>query len=97
MLSHCANSQCSKPFLRLGQGRLFLVETEPLPNAGELTPIRNPYVRAKPRHVERYWLCDECAQTWTLVHDRQKGIGLVALRRGPARTDSSPREARESA
>jgi len=28
MLSRCANSQCSRPFLRLRQGKLFLVETE---------------------------------------------------------------------
>jgi len=27
--------------------------------------------------VERYWLCDQCAQVWTLVHDR--GIVLVPL------------------
>jgi hypothetical protein len=27
MLSHCANSQCSKPFLRLREAKLFLVET----------------------------------------------------------------------
>jgi hypothetical protein len=33
--------------------------------------------------VERYWLCDECAEVWTLVHDRKQGIVLVALPRQP--------------
>jgi hypothetical protein len=28
MLSHCANPLCSTPFVRLREGRLFLVETE---------------------------------------------------------------------
>lgn len=28
MLSHCANPQCSTPFVRLREGKLFLVETE---------------------------------------------------------------------
>jgi hypothetical protein len=27
MLSQCANSRCSKPFLQLREGKLFLVET----------------------------------------------------------------------
>lgn len=82
VLSRCANAQCSKPFLRLGQGRLFLIETGPVANPGDLTPPRSPYARIPPRHVERYWLCDQCAQSWTLVHDHQQGIGLAPLRRG---------------
>ncbi len=82
MLSHCANSQCSKPFLRLGQGKLFLVETEVAVRMEDLksAAIR---VRQRPRLVERYWLCDVCAEVWTLVHDRKRGIVLVALPREP--------------
>lgn len=30
MLSRCVNDQCCKPFLRLREGKLFLVETERL-------------------------------------------------------------------
>jgi hypothetical protein len=37
MLSRCANSQCSKPFLRLREGRLFLVETGPVAEPLHLT------------------------------------------------------------
>src|SRR3974390_1811591 len=45
MLSQCANSQCSKPFLRLREGKLFLVETDRQSKPGEsVTP---PFVRAR--------------------------------------------------
>jgi len=83
MLSHCANPQCSRPFLRLRQGKLFLVETECAANSGELTGP-SPYMRQPPRRVERYWLCDQCAAVWTLVHDRKEGILLAPLPRRPA-------------
>lgn len=34
ILSRCANDQCGKPFLRLRDKKLFLVETERLTNPG---------------------------------------------------------------
>jgi hypothetical protein len=79
MLSRCANSQCSIAFLRLRQGKLFLVETECMAQAGELMPPSSPQTRQRPRRVERYWLCDQCAAVWTLVHDQHQGIVLVPL------------------
>lgn len=84
MLSQCANSQCSKPFLRLREGKLFLVETDRVSKPGE--PASPPFVRArKPqRLVEQYWLCDDCAVRWTLAYDRESGIALVPLRRPSA-------------
>ena len=86
MLSHCANSQCSKPFLRLGQGKLFLVEaTPPLETANS----QSPYARHPLRRVERYWLCDQCAESSTLVYDCEKGIVLVPLRPGLAHTGTN--------
>jgi hypothetical protein len=80
MLSRCANDQCCKPFLRLREGKLFLVETEQLTKPGSSAP---PFVRARKqqRTVEHYWLCDECAGQWTLVCDRERGVALVPLRR----------------
>src|SRR5271169_4242662 len=79
MLSHCANSQCSTPFLRLRQGKLFLVETACVVKTGEVMPPSSPYTRQRPLRVERYWLCDQCAEVWTLVHDQSQGIVLVPL------------------
>jgi hypothetical protein len=81
MLSQCANSQCGKPFLRLREGKLFLVETERQTKPGEA--IAPPFVRARAvqRHVEHYWLCDECAARWTLIYDRDRGVALAPLHR----------------
>lgn len=81
MLSQCANPKCGKPFLRLREGKLFLVETERLSKPGE--PSGPPFVRARQqaRQVEHYWLCDECAVHWTLVYDRERGVALSPLRR----------------
>jgi hypothetical protein len=39
MLSHCANPLCSTPFVRLREGKLFLLETE----SG--APVENPRAR----------------------------------------------------
>ena len=98
MLSHCANSRCTRPFLRLRQGKLFLVETEFAARSRELAAPSTPRMRLQPRRVERYWLCDECAAVWTLVHDRKEGIVLVPLSRPPVRANiASAEEYRESA
>jgi len=90
MLSHCANLQCRKPFLRLREGKLFLVEIEPTNKPGQ--PSFPPSLRARQqqRPVEHYWLCDDCAVRWTLVYDRERGIALAPLRRP---VSSAPAEA----
>jgi hypothetical protein len=80
MLSHCANPECGRPFLKLRDGRLFLVETERVIKPAMAAP---PFVRARQlqRMVEHYWLCDDCAARWTLTYGADRGIGLVPLRR----------------
>lgn len=84
MLSQCANSNCGRPFLKLREGRLFLVETERQMRPGEA--ISPPFMRARKqqRQVEHYWLCDECAAHWTLAYDGDAGIALAPLRRPAA-------------
>lgn len=81
MLSRCANSQCCKPFLKLREGKLFLVETDRVTKPGESAVP--PFVRARQqqRCVEHYWLCDDCATQWTLVYERDRGVALAPLRR----------------
>jgi hypothetical protein len=81
MLSRCANSQCGKPFLRLREGRLFLVETERAMKAGEFAVPPFVPARQQQRRVEHYWLCDDCAIHWTLVHDGERGVTLATRRR----------------
>jgi hypothetical protein len=97
MLSHCANPQCSQPFLQLRQGKLFTVETEKLADSGNLPTPASSKLRLRPRRVERYWLCPQCAQVLTLAHDRDSGIALVPLVRPVARTDALGFRSRESA
>jgi len=89
MLSHCANSRCAKPFLRLQEGKLFLVETDRVTKPGR--PMLPPFVRARRQQweVEHFWLCDECAPIWTLVYDRDHGVVLAPLRR-PATSVGAP-------
>jgi len=79
MLSHCANSQCSKPFLRLREGKLFLVEAACEPRPTEEGRRLTPFVRKPPRRVEHFWLCDRCASIWTLIQNGNQGIALVPL------------------
>ena len=79
MLSHCVNSQCSKPFLRLREGRLFLVQTNHVTEAPTKARVTGP-LRKSPQRVEHFWLCDGCAPFWTLVQNGCQGISLVPLR-----------------
>jgi len=79
MLSQCANSQCGRPFLRLGEGKLFLVETECVAGTEEKTARPSARMRQIQQQVERYWLCDQCAQVWTMVYDLGQGIVLLPL------------------
>jgi hypothetical protein len=79
MLSQCANKQCGKPFLKLREGKLFVLETELHAKPGETTSTLD--LSPKQRRVERFWLCAECATLWTLVYDHDGGIALAPLRR----------------
>jgi hypothetical protein len=94
MLSKCANQKCSKPFLKLREGKLFLVETERLTKPGESAVP--PFVRARQlqRCVEHYWLCDDCAKQWTLVYDGEHAVTLAPLRRSVASEVTKARVAR---
>lgn len=97
MLSRCANETCGKPFLRLREGKLFLVETDRVMQPGKSLPP--PFVRARRRQrlVEHYWLCDQCAEQWTLAYDREGGIVLMPLRRPTASTASADSAAHSGA
>lgn len=79
------------------QGKLFLVETECVAKPRDLPASASAPMRLQPRRVERYWLCDQCAEVWTLVQERSQGIELVPLRRAPTRASVAVAECRESA
>jgi hypothetical protein len=81
MLSQCANSQCGKPFLKLREGKLFVVEIDRVLCPGEKIPPAFVSARRQQRSIEHFWLCDDCALQWTLIYDRELGITLIALKR----------------
>jgi hypothetical protein len=77
MLHKCANPSCSTQFRRLREGKLFQVETEYFP---EVVAAGNTARKARPsRHVEHYWLCDDCCRYLTLAFDRERGMTTVPL------------------
>ena len=91
MLSHCANSQCSKPFLQLREGKLFLVETGRPEKSGHSKADAVFHARAMQPRVDRFWLCDACAILWTLISDQEQGILLAPLGK-PVASVPGPRE-----
>ncbi len=59
MLSKCANPNCSERFLRLRQGKIF--HLSPTPDVEAATGGFAPSL------YERFWLCERCCKTMTLV------------------------------
>ncbi len=71
MLSKCANPECSTTLLYLREGKVFKVESDatgPIPVDG----------KKKVRRVEHFWLCGRCAESWTLLYDKEYGIRVEA-------------------
>src|SRR5437763_3193029 len=84
MVSKCANSECSAPFLYFHRGRLFRLETE-----GRQDRRRHlgDEIGKKPlRRLEFYWLCDDCAGKMTLTFDKVSGISVQPRPATPAPT-----------
>ena len=74
MLHKCANPACPIPFRKLSQGKLFLVETEPL----AVSELRRARWRNPPSHcIEYYWLCEQCAFALTLSYEKARGVVTV--------------------
>jgi len=70
MLAKCSNPSCFAPFLRLGNGRLFLLETDP------------PLQTDKCERTEYFWLCDGCSATMTLCLAEDHRVVAVPLPEG---------------
>lgn len=71
MLSKCANPACSARFRYLHEGRIYTAMFDP-----KGTARGGGGFEETQRRVERYWLCDTCALTMTLVIS----AGRVVLR-----------------
>jgi hypothetical protein len=75
MLSKCANPGCPATFLYLHQGKLFRLDTtvEILARS----PVRK--MTSASRHIEFFWLCNQCAAELTLGYQKGTGITVVPL------------------
>jgi hypothetical protein len=69
MLSKCANPSCSTPLVYLREGKIFMMEQAPGPQAmdGKHGPAR----------VEHFWLCGPCSAEMTLVYDQKSGVMVL--------------------
>lgn len=80
MVSKCANPNCSSTFLHLSDGKLFRWDTESgLPSHADFGA--DPAARKPMRHIEFFWLCNNCARQMTLVF--QRGVGVVPIHTPP--------------
>jgi hypothetical protein len=65
MLSKCANPDCSEIFRYLHQGKIFCLAPTP-----EVEAVTGEFL---PQFEERFWLCDECSETMTVIWGRNAG------------------------
>ncbi len=72
MLKKCANPLCPNAFRVLSQGKLFQMEVD------DFVACANRKNRS-PRRVERYWLCDRCCSSLTLIFEKGRGMVTVPL------------------
>ncbi len=83
MLSKCANVRCSEKFLSLHKGRLF--HLVPSPEIAKASP------RIEASLQERFWLCERCSQTMTLIWAGAR-VQVVPL---PSKTEDTEAKAVE--
>ena len=82
-LKTCANPECTKPFRRFGEGKIFVF------------PVEDPEHWGLPCHAKQkvVWLCSRCAATIYVRLDRkQHRVQVVHLHREQQeRRGSGPR------
>jgi hypothetical protein len=75
MVSKCANPGCGAPFRYFHTGKLFRLDKEGgyerRRMMGDDSDLKKPV-----RHIEFYWLCDDCASKMTLTFDKASGISV---------------------
>ena len=77
MLSKCANPDCSESFRYLHRGKIFCLAPTP-----EVEAVTGEFL---PQFEERFWLCDECSKTMTVIWGGTQ-VKLVPLSTQEART-----------
>jgi hypothetical protein len=93
VLHKCVNPDCSAQFRYLHQGRLFEIEIQYLETADSAP---QGTLRNGKGHVERCWLCDQCATRIALRFDPRRGL-VVASSLGCAERVITPATPRSTA
>ena len=78
MVSKCANPRCSNLFRYLHEGKLFRMETE-IESEGGSSSAYGTSGKKPRRHLEFFWLCDNCASTMTLTYEKGEGVKAKPL------------------
>lgn len=78
MLYKCANPTCVNLFRSMHHGKLFVVENE-REEAQTPIPTNGSRKSRMARHLEHYWLCDECFPQVTLTFTKGFGLLMVPL------------------
>ena len=73
MVSKCANPSCSMPFLYLSEGTLFRLDSGGAAATGPSFD-HEAGMSHRDRHIEFFWLCNDCAARLTLSYSRQSGV-----------------------
>jgi hypothetical protein len=77
MLSKCANPSCSKQFIYLREGKLFVMEH----TAKTRLKLQGPVLAKPASRLEHFWLCGSCSESLTLIYNVECGVQVVA--KGP--------------
>jgi hypothetical protein len=88
MLSKCANPDCTAAFRYLSHGKLFRLDTtsgNSIPDAFGMDPT----AKKPARHIEFFWLCEDCADTVTLAFKKGEGITMQPVAQAKAAASSS--------
>lgn len=79
MVNNCANPACNKSLHYLREGRIFLFFQKKTSRMNDKLP----------QCLEHFWLCGDCAKTWTLGMDRENCLQLIAAKHGGRKTHFS--------
>lgn len=70
MLDKCANPGCAATFLKLRDGKLFVIEVEVAYSSNGGRRARQP---------QHYWLCSSCRRTMTVIPENGERAKVVPL------------------
>ena len=78
MLAYCVNPNCYTPLHSFSEGRLFQFEIVSISLAAS-DDTAAPFDEKPERQTAQFWLCGQCASTFSLLLDPGRGLRLVPL------------------